>query len=102
MGSQNQVLKTKKPHTMSRNHMRFIAKTVLVKNNEIEPAYSFLNRVLKRENFFSDVKRKERFEKPFLKRNRLAYERQRRIYDAEMQRKIQFVMRKNRPDPFLR
>ncbi|CAG5117354.1 unnamed protein product [Candidula unifasciata] len=68
---------------MTANHVRFLAKTVLVRDNKIEP-------------------RKERYEKPFLKRNRLAYERCRRIYDAEMQRKIEFVMRKNRPDPFLR
>ncbi|XP_005098001.1 28S ribosomal protein S21, mitochondrial [Aplysia californica] len=87
---------------MSSNHLRFLAKTVLVRNNQIEPAYRILDGILKREQFFSDVKRKERFEKPFLKRSRLSYERARRIYDSEMQRKIEFVMRKNRPDPFLR
>ncbi|KAI8783396.1 28S ribosomal protein S21 mitochondrial, partial [Biomphalaria pfeifferi] len=58
--------------------------------------------ILKREKFFTEVKRKERYEKPFLTRNRLTYERCRRIYDSEMKRKISFVMRKNRPDPFLR
>merc|ERR1712212_752574 len=89
-------------YKMSRNHIRFIAKTVMVKDNNIEPAYQLLDRILKREKIFAEVKRKERFEKPFLKRSRLAYERQRRIYDSEMQRKIEFVMRKNRPDPFLR
>ncbi|BFZ04238.1 hypothetical protein BsWGS_07277 [Bradybaena similaris] len=83
-------------------HLRFIAKTVLVRDNKIEPAYRLLDGILKREGFFADVKRKERYEKPYLKRNRLAYERARRIYDSEMQRKIEFVMRKNRPDPFLR
>lgn len=87
---------------MSRNHLRFVAKTVLVKNNQIEPAYRLLDGILKREKFFTDVKRHERYEKPFLKRSRLSYERCRRIYDSEMQRKIEFVMRKNRPDPFLR
>ncbi|KAH9499979.1 28S ribosomal protein S21, mitochondrial [Bulinus truncatus] len=87
---------------MTSNHTRFLARTVLVANNQIEPAYNILDRILKREKFFIEVKRKERFEKPFLTRSRLAYERCRRIYDSEMKRKIAFVMRKNRPDPFLR
>ncbi|XP_059152133.1 small ribosomal subunit protein bS21m-like [Physella acuta] len=87
---------------MTSNHLRFIARTVLVKNNDIEPAYRLLDNILRKEHFFSDVKRKERYEKPFLKRSRLTYERCRRIYDSEMRRKIEFVMRKNRPDPFLR
>ncbi|CAL1527643.1 unnamed protein product [Lymnaea stagnalis] len=87
---------------MSINHTRFIARTVMVANNQVDSAYNILDRILKREKIFSDFKRKERYEKPFLTRNRLAYERCRRIYDSEMQRKIAFVMRKNRPDPFLR
>uniref|UniRef100_A0A0B6Z4V2 28S ribosomal protein S21, mitochondrial n=1 Tax=Arion vulgaris TaxID=1028688 RepID=A0A0B6Z4V2_9EUPU len=87
---------------MAVNQGKFLAKTILVKDNKVEAAYRFLNGILKSEGILAQVKRKERYEKPFLTRNRLAYERCRRIYDSEMQRKISFVMRKNRPDPFLR
>ncbi|XP_025085009.1 28S ribosomal protein S21, mitochondrial-like [Pomacea canaliculata] len=87
---------------MSRNHLRFLAKTVLVRNNDIEPAYRVLDRILRSENFFTDVKRKERYEKPCQQRRRVSYERCRRIYNSEMQRKIEFVMRKNRTNPFPR
>ena len=42
------------------------------------------------------------FEKPYLRRNRLSYERCQRIYNTDMRRKVEFVMRKNRVDPWLR
>merc|ERR1712244_102705 len=84
-------------NTMSNSHLRFVARTIIVHKNEIEPAYRMLDKILKREGFFADVKRNYFYEKPYAKRNRLCYERQKRIYDSEMQRKIKFVMRKNRP-----
>ncbi|KAK7471847.1 hypothetical protein BaRGS_00035506 [Batillaria attramentaria] len=87
---------------MSQNHLRFLARTVLVRNNDIEPAYRVLDRILRSEKFFNDVRRKERYEKPFQQRRRVSYERCKRIYNSEMQRKIEFVMRKNRTDPFPR
>ena len=35
-------------------------------------------------------------------RQRLNYEKVKRIYDADMNRKIEFLMRKNRVDPWIR
>ncbi|XP_076447149.1 small ribosomal subunit protein bS21m-like [Babylonia areolata] len=87
---------------MSQNHLRFLARTVLVRNNDIEPAYRVLDRILRSEKFLSDVKRKERYEKPFQQRRRASYERCKRVYSADMARKVEFVMRKNRTNPFPR
>ena len=41
------------------------------------------------------------YEKPYQKRNRVSFERCKRIYDTDMKRKIEFLMVKNRPDPFV-
>lgn len=64
--------------------------------------FEFYNRILRSEKFFNDVRRHERYEKPTQQRRRVSYERCSRIYNSEMQRKIEFVMRKNRPNPFPR
>ncbi|XP_046327100.1 small ribosomal subunit protein bS21m-like [Haliotis cracherodii] len=87
---------------MSRNHIRFFARTVLVNNNDIDKAHGVLNRILRNEKFYENVRRKEYYEKPTEARRRLSFERCKRIYNSEMQRKIAFVMRKNRVDPWLR
>ncbi|KAL8589867.1 hypothetical protein ACOMHN_023954 [Nucella lapillus] len=87
---------------MSQNHLRFLARTVFVRNNDIEPAYRILDRILRSEKFFADVKRHERYEKPFQQRRRVSYERCQRIYNTDMSRKVEFVMRKNRTNPFPR
>ncbi|XP_041367377.1 28S ribosomal protein S21, mitochondrial-like [Gigantopelta aegis] len=87
---------------MSQNHVRFLAKTVLVKNNNVEPACRILDRILRNERFYEDVRRRIYYEKPTQKRQRLSYERCSRIYNTDMQRKIAFIMRKNRVDPWPR
>merc|ERR1719431_323096 len=42
-----------------------------------------------------------RFEKPFLTRRRHNYEEAKAIYNEDMDRKIKFVMKKNRLDPWI-
>ncbi|XP_064635423.1 small ribosomal subunit protein bS21m-like [Lineus longissimus] len=87
---------------MSRNHIRFLAKTVLVKNGEVEVAYRALDRILHNEKIIDENRRNQYYEKPAQWRKRIMYERAKRIYNSEMQRKIQFISRKNRIDPFPR
>ena len=60
------------------------------------------SRILRNDKILADVRRNEYYEKPCQFRKRLMYERCQRIYNSEMQRKIQFLMRKNRVDPFPR
>ncbi|XP_014767843.1 28S ribosomal protein S21, mitochondrial [Octopus bimaculoides] len=87
---------------MSANHMRFIARTVLVKDNQLEAAYRTLDRILRVDKVLELHRQRMYYEKPFQKRRRISYERCKRIYDNSMNQKIEFLMRKNRPDPWLR
>ncbi|KAM8920740.1 small ribosomal subunit protein bS21m [Pelodytes ibericus] len=84
---------------MSR-HLKFIARTVMVHNGNVDGAYKILNRILTSDGIIDESKRRRYFEKPCDKRRRINYENCRRIYNSEMARKITFLMRKNRQDPW--
>ncbi|KAK6192054.1 hypothetical protein SNE40_003600 [Patella caerulea] len=87
---------------MSRNHVRMIAKTVFVKNNNVDAAANVLDGILRKDKILDNIRRNRYYEKPYLKRQRLSFERCKRIYNTDMQKKIAFVMRKNREDPWPR
>ncbi|VTJ72379.1 Hypothetical predicted protein [Marmota monax] len=57
-------------------------------------------RILSMDGLIEDIKRRRYYEKPCRKRQRESYETCRRIYNMEMARKINFLMRKNRADPW--
>ncbi|KAL5007545.1 hypothetical protein ScPMuIL_016351 [Solemya velum] len=78
------------------------ARTVLVKNNDIDVGYRVLDRILRNDKILEIARRKRFYEKPFQERRRVSYERCKRIYNSEMHRKIEFVMRKNRTDAWPR
>lgn len=46
-------------------HTRFIARTVIVENNNIESACRVINRVLGKEGIFDQYRRTRFYEKPF-------------------------------------
>ncbi|KAG8005251.1 28S ribosomal protein S21 [Nibea albiflora] len=85
---------------MSR-HLRFFARTVMVHDRNVDAALKTLNRILSQEGIIDTVKRKRYFEKPCRERQRKSFENCRRIYHTEMDRKIAFVSRTNRDDPWL-
>uniref|UniRef100_A0A3Q3X636 Uncharacterized protein n=1 Tax=Mola mola TaxID=94237 RepID=A0A3Q3X636_MOLML len=85
---------------MSR-HLRFIARTVMVKDSNVDAAYKTLNRLLTQDGIIETVKRKRYYEKPCRERQRLNFEGCRRIYNSEMGRKIAFISRTNREDPWV-
>lgn len=78
---------------------RFIAKTVIVKNGNVDGALRVLNRIMGSEGLFDIYRRSRYYEKPFSTRRRVSWEICKSIYDEDMERKIKFVMRKNRTDP---
>lgn len=82
-------------------HARFIARTVLVQNGQVEEAFRALNRILGQENVFEDYRRNRYYEKPFQKRRRVNFEICKSIYNEDMERRIKFTMRKNREDPWV-
>ncbi|XP_061231137.1 small ribosomal subunit protein bS21m isoform X1 [Neopsephotus bourkii] len=83
------------------NHLRFWGRTVMVQNGNVEAAYSALNRILTQDGLVETVRRGRYYEKPCRRRQREAYEASRRVYNAEMARKIGFLARSNRQDPWL-
>ncbi|XP_059206022.1 28S ribosomal protein S21, mitochondrial [Centropristis striata] len=82
-------------------HLRFISRTVMVKDGNVDAAYKTLHRVLSQDGVIDAVKRKRYYEKPFQERQRKSFESCKRIYNMEMARKIAFLSRKNRDDPWL-
>lgn len=81
-------------------HVKFIARTVLVKDNNVEQAVGMLNRILSREGILEQYRRMEFHEKRPQVRRRINYERCKAFYNEDMAKKIQLVLRKNRVDPF--
>jgi small subunit ribosomal protein S21 len=81
-------------------HLRFIARTVLVENNNLDEAAKQLGRILSSEKVVQTAKRWETYEKPYQRRNRLSFEKSNEIYGNEMDRKIKFILRKNRESPY--
>ncbi|XP_069671525.1 small ribosomal subunit protein bS21m [Periplaneta americana] len=85
---------------MGFNHQHFIARTVLVRNGNVEEALRIINRIMGKEGFFEQYRLTRYYEKPHKTRRRVNFERCKAIYNEDMDRKIQFVLRKNRLDPF--
>jgi len=81
-------------------HAKFIARTVMVRNDNVDEAMRLLNRIMGREGFLDQFRRTRYHEKATQFRRRLNYEKCTSIYNEDMNRKIQLVMRKNRIDPF--
>ncbi|XP_044740410.1 28S ribosomal protein S21, mitochondrial [Chrysoperla carnea] len=81
-------------------HVPFLARTVLVQNGNIEEAMRILNRILGKEEILDQYRRTRYYEKPYQVRRRVNFEKCKAIYNEDMDRKIQFILRKNRTEPF--
>ncbi|VDH92134.1 small subunit ribosomal protein S21 [Mytilus galloprovincialis] len=80
---------------------KFLARTVFVHKNNVEQAHNALMRFMRNDGIVDQVRRKKYYEKPTTMRRRISYERCKRIYNADMQRKIEFVMKVNRESPWI-
>ncbi len=78
---------------------KFIGKTVIVKDGDVDGAMRVLNRIMGSEGLFDIYRRTRSYEKPWNTRRRVNWTLCKAIYDEDMDRKIKFVMRKNRVDP---
>lgn len=78
---------------------KFIGKTVLVKDGNVDGALRVLNRIMGQEGLFDKYRRTRSYEKPFQVRRRVSWQMCKAIYDEDMERKIKFVMRRNRANP---
>jgi len=80
---------------------QFVGRTVLVQNNDVEAAMKNINGMMAKEGMLKQYRLTRRYEKPYLTRRRLAYEKAKAIYDEDMSRKIKFIMRKNRDEAWI-
>jgi len=94
-------LNTRKMPRFNKWHLvDFVARTVMVRNGQVNSSFRVLNRLLGQEGILDEYRRTRRYEKPYQVRQRINYTTCRAIYGEDMQRKIEFVMRKNRIDPY--
>ncbi|KPI96899.1 PREDICTED: 28S ribosomal protein S21, mitochondrial [Papilio xuthus] len=85
---------------LANRHPSFIARTVFVKNNNVDDACRLVNRILGKEGILEQFRLTRYYEKPFQTRRRVNHEKCKAIYNEDMERKIHFVLRKNRHEPF--
>lgn len=79
-------------------HHLFKARTIIVGQKGVQNAMNSLQKVMQSEKQIKDINLNRYYEKPTVKRRRKKYESKRKIYDAEMDRKIDFLSRKDRSD----
>lgn len=77
-------------------HHLFRARTVIVGKKGVTDAMNSLQRVMQSEKQVKDIQLNRYYEKPTVKRRRKKYESKLRIYNAEMDKKIAFLSKKDR------
>ncbi|XP_042216550.1 28S ribosomal protein S21, mitochondrial-like [Homarus americanus] len=87
--------------SLGHKHLQFLARTVLVRGNDVEEGMRVINRIMGREGLIERYRLTRYYEKPYQTRRRINFEKAKAIYNEDMNRKIQFVMRKNRADPWI-
>lgn len=86
---------------MFKLHKIWFSRTILVKDGQLPDAYKVFNRMLGSDEIFAKHRRTRYCEKPFNYRRRKSYEICRSVYEEDMSRKIKFVLRSNREDPWI-
>jgi ribosomal protein S21 len=81
-------------------HLKFVARTILVQNADVDAATKALQRVLSSEKIIENARRWQYYEKPYQRRNRLSFEKCIQTYNSEMEKKIRFLMHKSRQNPY--
>lgn len=82
-------------------HKLWFHRTILVKDGKLADAYKTFNKMLSSDDVFGKHRRTRYCEKPCAYRRRKGYEICRAIYDEDMSRKIKFVLRGEREDPWV-
>ncbi|XP_036349677.1 small ribosomal subunit protein bS21m-like [Ochotona princeps] len=73
-------------------HLKFIARTVMEQEGNVEGAYRILNRILTVDGLTEDIKHRRYYEKPCHRQQWESYVTCRQIYNMEMTGKINFLM----------
>lgn len=81
-------------------HAQFLSRTIFVQDSNVDKACRMLNRILSKEGILDQYRRTRYYEKPTYVRRRINYEKCKAIYNEDMNRKMEFLLRKNRVDPY--
>lgn len=77
-------------------HHRFLARTILVGERGLNAAIQAVSSIMTAEGQTKDINLKRYYEKPTVKRRRIKYENSIRLYNKEMQRKVDFLTKHQR------
>ncbi|KAL3081187.1 hypothetical protein niasHS_013879 [Heterodera schachtii] len=83
-----------------RKHNRFLVKTVMVQDNDIDSAFHLMNRLMEREGLLKIIRNTQRYQKPFMQRSQLSIEASKAILEEDRDRKFKFLVRKHRADAY--
>ena len=82
------------------NTTQWLGRTVMVQGNDVEQAMNVLNGIMANEGMIKRFKLTRRYEKPKYARSRINFERNKAIYNEDMDNRIKLMLRKNRKDPY--
>ncbi|CAD5212053.1 unnamed protein product [Bursaphelenchus okinawaensis] len=85
---------------MWRRHPKFTTKTVMVENNDVDEAFTLLNRLMEKEGLMKIIRNTQYYIKPCQQRKQLSIDASQAIVREDMNRKMKFLMRKNRVDAY--
>ncbi|CAI4227283.1 unnamed protein product [Auanema sp. JU1783] len=81
-------------------HPRFATRTVLVKDNDVDSAFQLLNRMMDSEGLLKIIRKTQFYQKPYIQRKSLSMEASAALFNEDMNRKMRFLLRKNRSDAY--
>lgn len=81
-------------------HPKFMNRTVMVENNDIDGAFNVLGRLMDSEGLTKIIRRTQYYQKPYMQRKQASMEAAHAIFNEDMSRKMKFLMRKNRIDAY--
>lgn len=80
-------------------HHSFLARTIMVGEKAgAVAALRVLRNIMSSEKQLKDIQLKRRYEKPTIKRRRKKYENSLKLYNSEMERKVDFIMKGQRKE----
>ena len=82
------------------NQTKWIARTVMVNENKVEESMNILNGIMHSEGMTKRWTMTRRYEVPWKARQRINWEKCRAIYNEDMKNRIDFLVRKNRKNPY--
>uniref|UniRef100_A0AC35GBK7 Ribosomal protein S21 n=1 Tax=Panagrolaimus sp. PS1159 TaxID=55785 RepID=A0AC35GBK7_9BILA len=82
------------------SHPKFMNKTVMVNGNDVDGAFQMLNRLMENEGLLKIVRRTQYYQKPWMQRKQTSFEASQAIFNEDMNRKMKFLMRKNRLEAY--